>query len=74
MGNWSAEFCHGITSCQRKRSALQGRAAQRPSRYRHLHVRHRAHEVAGLGTAMTAHCTQVLDGRLGMITTSLDLT
>jgi hypothetical protein len=36
-----------------------------PPRYRHLHVRHRAHEVAGLGTAMTAHCTQVLDGRLG---------
>jgi hypothetical protein len=34
-------------------------------RYRHLHVRHRAHEVAGLGTAMTAQCTQVLDGRLG---------
>jgi hypothetical protein len=41
--------------------------------YRHLDLRNRAREMAGLSEAMTGLCARALNVRLRMIPTSLDL-
>jgi hypothetical protein len=41
---------------------------------RHLHLRHPRLRGSGTLHGLTAHCTQMLDVRLGMITSSLDRT
>jgi hypothetical protein len=38
----------------------------RRQHYRHLDLRHRAREMAGLSEAMTGHCAQALNVRLGI--------